>query len=68
MQADVYEKLNRCFGLYGGDPRIIKDPKPISTISYMELRELSYMGALFARGSHISRPCGKLPINIKEYQ
>ena len=27
------------------DPRIIKDPEVIETITYRELRELSYMGA-----------------------
>lgn len=27
------------------DPRIVKDPDTIGTITYKELRELSYMGA-----------------------
>ena len=32
-------------GFLIADPRIIKDPQPIKTITYRELRELSYMGA-----------------------
>ncbi|MDX9917775.1 MAG: aspartate kinase [Gudongella sp.] len=43
--ADVYENWTDVSGLLMADPRIVKDPKVIKTISYSELRELSYMGA-----------------------
>lgn len=43
--ADLYENWTDVSGFLMADPRIVKDPKPISTITYRELRELSYMGA-----------------------
>ena len=43
--ADVYENWTDVSGFLMADPRIVDDPKPISTVSYKELRELSYMGA-----------------------
>ena len=48
------------------DPRIIDNPKPISTITYSELRELSYMGASVLHEDSIFpvRKAG-IPINIK---
>ena len=45
VQADMYENWTDVSGLLMADPRIVKDPEPISRISYVELRELSYMGA-----------------------
>jgi len=45
VNADVYENWTDVSGLLMADPNIIKDPKPINTITYKELRELSYMGA-----------------------
>jgi len=48
------------------DPRIVKDPKPIEYISYMELRELSYMGASVLHEDAVFpvRQSG-IPINIR---
>lgn len=43
--ADIYENWTDVSGLLMADPRIIPNPAPIESISYMELRELSYMGA-----------------------
>lgn len=43
--ADLYENWTDVSGFLIADPRIVKDPKPIATITYKELRELSYMGA-----------------------
>lgn len=45
VRADVYENWTDVSGFLMADPRIVKNAKPISTISYKELRELSYMGA-----------------------
>ena len=66
MQADVYENWTDVSGFMVADPRIIKDPKPISTISYMELRELSYMGAsvLHEEAIYPAR-AANIPINIR---
>ena len=48
------------------DPRIIRNPEPITTITYKELRELSYMGASVLHEDAIFpvRQAG-IPINIK---
>ena len=66
MQADVYENWTDVSGFMVADPRIIRDPKPISTISYMELRELSYMGAsvLHEEAIYPAR-AANIPINIR---
>ena len=45
LKADMYENWTDVSGFLIADPRIVKDPKPIATITYKELRELSYMGA-----------------------
>ena len=45
VHADVYENWTDVSGFLVTDPRIVKDPEVISTITYRELRELSYMGA-----------------------
>lgn len=44
------------------DPRIVKAPKTIETISYKELRELSYMGASVLHEEAI------FPVREKTYQ
>lgn len=43
--ADVYENWTDVDGFLMADPRIVKNPKTISVVTYSELRELSYMGA-----------------------
>ncbi len=45
VNADVYENWTDVPGFLVADPRIVKNPEPIKTVSYQELRELSYMGA-----------------------
>lgn len=45
LEADVYENWTDVSGFLMADPRIVKNPKEISYITYSELRELSYMGA-----------------------
>lgn len=45
VNADIYENWTDVSGLLMADPRVVDNPKPIEYISYMELRELSYMGA-----------------------
>ena len=45
LGADMYENFTDVSGFLVADPRIVKNPAPIGTITYKELRELSYMGA-----------------------
>ena len=66
MGADVYENWTDVSGFLMADPRIVKDPKPISTISYKELRELSYMGASVLHEDAIyPARVADIPINIR---
>ena len=64
--ADLYENWTDVSGFLMADPRIIADPKPIETITYRELRELSYMGATVLHEDAIFpvRFAG-IPINIR---
>ena len=66
VQADMYENWTDVSGLLMADPRIVKDPEPISRISYVELRELSYMGASVLHEDAVfpARKAG-IPINIR---
>ena len=45
VRAECYENWTDVSGFLIADPRIINNPQPIKTITYRELRELSYMGA-----------------------
>lgn len=45
IHADLYENWTDVSGFLVADPRIVPDPQVIETITYKELRELSYMGA-----------------------
>ena len=45
VNADVYENWTDVTGFRMADPRIVPDAQYIATMTYRELRELSYMGA-----------------------
>lgn len=45
VNADVYENWTDVTGVRMTDPRIVPDAQYIATMTYRELRELSYMGA-----------------------
>lgn len=64
--ADIYENWTDVSGVLVADPRIIENPKPIDTVTYKELRELSYMGASVLHEDAIFpvRTEG-IPINIR---
>jgi len=64
--ADVYENWTDVSGFLMADPRIVHNAKPISTISYKELRELSYMGASVLHEDAIYPVrAADIPINIR---
>ena len=64
--VDVYENWTDVSGFLVADPRIVKDPVGIDTITYRELRELSYMGASVLHEDAIFPVRSKgIPINIK---
>lgn len=64
--ASMYENWTDVSGFLMADPRIVEHPEPIEKISYMELRELSYMGAsvLHEDAIYPARVAG-IPINIR---
>ncbi len=66
LVADMYENWTDVSGFLVADPRIVKNPAQIGTITYRELRELSYMGAGVLHEDAIF-PVRKegIPINIK---
>ncbi len=64
--ASIYENWTDVSGIYVCDPRIIKNPKKIKTITYSELREMSYMGASVLHDESIFPVKIKnIPINIR---
>ncbi len=66
VHAKIYENWTDVSGFLICDPRIIDNPEPITTITYRELRELSYMGAGVLHEDAIFpvRTAG-IPINIR---
>ena len=65
-EADLYENWTDVSGFMMADPRIVEKPCAIKTITYRELRELSYMGATVLHEDAIFpvRYAG-IPINIR---
>ena len=66
VSATVYENWTDVSGFLMADPRCIDNPKVIDTITYKELRELSYMGATVLHEDAIFPVrYSKIPINIR---
>lgn len=66
LDADLYENWTDVSGFLMTDPRIVENPCPIKTITYRELRELSYMGATVLHEDAIFPvKNAKIPINIR---
>lgn len=65
-KADLYENWTDVSGFLVTDPRIVKNPEPIETITYRELRELAYMGASVLHDEAIFPVRSEgIPINIR---
>ncbi|MGI6237794.1 MAG: aspartate kinase [Candidatus Excrementavichristensenella sp.] len=64
--AEIYENWTDVSGFLMADPRIVDNPKPIKTLTYRELRELSYMGATVLHEESVFpvRKAG-IPTNIR---
>lgn len=64
--ADCYENWTDVSGMLMADPRVVKNPKPIRTVTYTELRELAYMGATVLHDEAIFPVRqASIPINVK---
>lgn len=66
LGAELYENWTDVSGFLMADPNIVENPKPIESVTYRELRELSYMGAKVLHEESIFpiRDVG-IPINIR---
>ncbi len=66
VDADVYENWTDVSGILMADPRIVKDPRPIASITFGELRELAFMGASVLHEESIQPVKDKgIPLNIR---
>ncbi|MBQ3141007.1 MAG: aspartate kinase [Clostridia bacterium] len=66
VMADLYENWTDVSGFLMADPRIVDHPRTIRTITYRELRELSYMGAgVLHEDAVFPVRVGGIPINIR---
>ncbi len=66
VDADVYENWTDVSGILMADPRIVKDPSPIASITFGELRELAFMGASVLHEESIQPVKDKgIPLNIR---
>lgn len=66
LDADVYENWTDVPGILVADPRIVADPPRVERLTYLELRELSYMGANVLHDEAIFPIHEKdIPINIR---
>ena len=66
VDADVYENWTDVSGIYVTDPKIVKNPLQIPTITYSELREMSYLGANVLHDDAVFPVKQKnIPINIR---
>ncbi len=64
--ASLYENWTDVSGFLMADPKCINNPRVIDTITYKELRELSYMGATVLHEDAIFPVrYSKIPINIR---
>ncbi len=64
--AVLYENWTDVSGFMTADPRIVPNPKAIDTVTYRELRELSYMGATVLHDEAIFPVrVANIPINIR---
>ena len=66
VHANVYENWTDVSGCLVADPHIVENPETIQTITYRELRELSYMGASVLHEDAIFPVRAEgIPINIR---
>ena len=66
LDAAVYENWTDVPGILMADPRIVHDERPIPEITYLELRELSYIGAKVLHENSVFPVREKnIPLNIR---
>jgi aspartate kinase len=66
LNADIYENWTDVSGIMMADPRIVPEAKPISELTYGELREMTFMGASVLHEESIQAVKHlNIPLNIR---
>lgn len=66
VKAELYENYTDVDSVYTVNPSIVENPKPISTLTYREMRELSYAGfSVFHDEALIPAFQANIPVCIK---
>lgn len=66
LNAGLYENWTDVNGLYYASPKIVTNPKTVPSLTYKELRELSYMGfEAFHDEAMFPLIKGNIPVRIK---
>lgn len=66
VKAELYENFTDVDCVYTVNPNIVKNPKPITTLTYREMRELSYAGfSVFHDEALIPAFKANIPVAIK---
>ncbi|USS90394.1 aspartate kinase [Fructilactobacillus carniphilus] len=66
LHAEVYENFTDVNAIYSVDPHIVSQPKGIQTMTYREMRELSYAGfSVFHDEALLPAIDAQIPINVK---
>src|SRR5699024_585130 len=66
VQAELYENFTDVDSVYSVNPNIVDNPQEITTITYWEMRELSYAGfSVFHDEALITAFNAKIPVCIK---
>lgn len=66
LEVDIYENFTDVDSVFVANPKLIKDPKPISILTYREMRELSYAGFSVLHEETLEPVFQKrIPVNIK---
>lgn len=66
VKAEAYENFTDVDSVYVVDPRIVPDAKPISLLTYREMRELAYAGfGVFHDEAIVPAVKARVPIHIR---
>lgn len=66
VKAELYENFTDVDSVYTVNPNIVENPKPITTLTYREMRELSYAGfSVFHDEALIPAFKANIPVAIK---
>ncbi|NLN64067.1 MAG: aspartate kinase [Clostridiaceae bacterium] len=66
IEAEVYENFTDVDSVYAANPKLVKNPKAISELTYREMRELAYAGFSVLHEETLSPVFKKgIPVNIR---